>query len=87
MICGLQSLEVLIENIIVFQPTVVRVYYILKRHFSIESLISYFKPSDSQYSLFSLDAEILALFTTAKREVSYANNLTPAIIPKRRSLM
>ena len=34
-------------------------------------------------SLFSLDAEALALFTNDKREVSYANSLTLVVRPRR----
>ena len=38
-------------------------------------------------SLFSLEAETLVLFTTEKREVSSANNLTLVVRPRGRSLM
>ena len=38
-------------------------------------------------SLFGLKAETLALFTTYKKEVSSANNLTFVVNPRRRSLM
>ena len=38
-------------------------------------------------SLIRLKAETLALFTTYKKEVSSANNLTFVVSPRRRSLM
>ena len=38
-------------------------------------------------SLFRLEAETLALFTTGKREVSSTNNLTSLVRPRGRSLM
>ena len=38
-------------------------------------------------SLFSLEAETLALFTTQKREVSSTNSLTIIVRPRERSLM
>ena len=38
-------------------------------------------------SLFSLEAETLALFTTEKREVSSANSLTVVVRPRGRSLI
>ena len=38
-------------------------------------------------SLFSLEAETLAIFTTEKREISSANNLKLVVTPRGRSLM
>ena len=38
-------------------------------------------------SLFSLEEETLALFTTEKREVSSANSLTVVVRPRGRSLI
>ena len=38
-------------------------------------------------SLFSLEAETLASFTTGNREVSSANSLTLVVRPRRRPLM
>ena len=48
-----------------------------------------FKPQSRLFvkSLFSLGAETLALFTTEKRQVLSANNLTSVVRPKERRLM
>ena len=54
----------------------------VKQHFSIESTVSYFTKS-----LLSLEAETMALFTTEKREVSSANDLTLLVRPRGTSLM
>ena len=54
----------------------------VKRHFPIEGKSRIFTKS-----LFRLEPKPLVLFTTEKREVSFANNLTSVVRPRERSLI